>query len=144
MISLLVPWASCSLVTGIKSDCFGGCCHLLKCTVLHSPACVCATACFKGARGFWLQKMTIGSQLLFSLESFSCTQCYLCAIEVKPLSSPKSPMCKLLFCLAFFFIPGNGDGSGHVKGRPLHMWGFLGCSLVSEKSPFNANGYVVS
>lgn len=43
---------------------------------------------------------------LSSLESFLCIQCYSCAIEVKPvkpLSSPKSPRCKLLFCLVLVF-----------------------------------------
>lgn len=51
---------------------------------------------------------------------------------------------QVAFLFGFFFFPGNGDGSGHVKGRPLHMWGFLGYSWVSEKSSFNANGYIAS
>lgn len=144
MISLLVPWASCSLVTGIQSDRFGGCYHLLKCTVLHSPACVCATMCFKGARGFLVTKndYRLPAFVLFG-KLFLHSVLLVCNRSETSLK-PKEPNVQVAFLFGFFFIPGNGDGSGHVKGRPLHMWGFLGYSWVSEKSSFNANGYIAS
>lgn len=126
MISLLVPWASCSLVTGIKSDCFGGCCHLLKRTVLHSPACVCATMCFKGARGFLVTKndYRLPAFVLFG-KLFLHSVLLVCNRSETSLK-PKEPNVQVAFLFGFFFYSWEWGWEWACEGQaPSHV-GFPG------------------
>ena len=82
-----------------------------------------------------------GSQFIFfgklSLHSV------LRAIEMKPvkaLSRPKSPRCKLLFCLVLVFFWGRGVG----MWRGLSIWRNLSSFGVSENCLLDTSRSVVS